>query len=763
MDAAANPRVVSALQSFARIAANAVVLVGFLVLMGWLFNVNALKGIYPGLGTMKVNTAFCFLLSGISLWLYCSPKPLPTKAYIIAVCAGTVAMLGLLMLLDYFFKWDLELDQLLLRQPIESYSANDRLRTAPSTSLNLLLVGLSLLLIDREFPRGIWLTQILALFAMLISLLAFIGYLYGVHSFYGFGADVYVSLHSAITFFLLCLGILAARPDRGLMAIVSNNGVGGILARRLLPAAIALPIVLGGLVLIGHRRGWYDTEFRLSLLVGLCSLVFGVLIWWDAASLRSIDSDRQRAEFSLRRYTQRLQNLLEVGRVILAARSQIEIASSAITRLRHQLPCELAMVTLFDFEEGVASVVAVDTHTQLDSPHPGQLHAGACLQLERVGFGDIEALLRGDPLIVRDLADHNVPAAPRRSLGPRHLPTLLSWLEAEKARAYFNIPLVTEGEVMGCLTVGWLEPTVLDEETIGMVREVADRLSIGIQQSSLFEQVRSGREQLKTLSHRLIEAQEAERRHIAHELHDEVGQALTAIKINLQAVQRRPEPNIVQSRLDDSIGIVENVLRQVRDLSLDLRPSMLDDLGLVAALRWYIDRQAQRAGFEVRLSADPIEPRLPPEIETACFRVAQEAFTNIVRHAAAGRVEVRLRIGDSTRNWEPPASSELQLMIRDNGLGFDVAGAQKRASAGSSLGLLGMEERVLLVGGKIEVESTPGTEELEDGPGPIEGQETPSKRSRGTVIRAYFPLPASYTLQPHGRRVANEILSLPLD
>ena len=207
-------------------------------------------------------------------------------------------------------------------------------------------------------------------------------------------------------------------------------------------------------------------------------------------------------------------------------------------------------------------------------------------------------------------------------------------------------------------------------------------------------------EALQILSRQLLEAQENERRHIARELHDEIGQALTAVKINLQAAQRTPEALV--SYLEDSISIVDRTVQQVRTLSLDLRPALLDDLGLVVALRWYVDRQAQRTGFTAQFVADPLETRPRPDIETACFRVAQEALTNVVRHARAQQVRVELRQRDT----------ELHLLIRDDGKGFDVRTAQERAAQGASMGLLGMQERVWLVGGQIAIESAPawGTE-----------------------------------------------------
>ncbi len=191
-------------------------------------------------------------------------------------------------------------------------------------------------------------------------------------------------------------------------------------------------------------------------------------------------------------------------------------------------------------------------------------------------------------------------------------------------------------------------------------------------------------EALQILSRQLLEAQENERRHIARELHDEIGQALTAVKIYLQAAQRTPEALV--SYLEDSISIVDRTLQQVRTLSLDLRPALLDDLGLVVALRWYVDRQAQRTGFTAQFVADAPETRPRPDIETACFRVAQEALTNVARHARAQQVRVELRQRDT----------ELHLLIRDDGKGFDVRAAQERAAQGASMGLLGMQERVVM-------------------------------------------------------------------
>jgi signal transduction histidine kinase len=214
---------------------------------------------------------------------------------------------------------------------------------------------------------------------------------------------------------------------------------------------------------------------------------------------------------------------------------------------------------------------------------------------------------------------------------------------------------------------------------------------------------------LQALSRRLVEVQEAERRHIARELHDEIGQTLTSAEMNLQAALKLPTGPALSGRLEDSFHAVERVLEQVRDLSLSLRPSMLDDLGLEPALRWYTHRQAALSALQPEFRTDLLEGRIDPVVETACFRVAQEALTNVVRHAKAQSVAVELRT----------INGHLHLFVRDDGIGFEVAALREQAVRGNSLGLLSMAERAALAGGGLEYNSNPG---------------------HGTEVHAWFPL-----------------------
>ncbi len=221
------------------------------------------------------------------------------------------------------------------------------------------------------------------------------------------------------------------------------------------------------------------------------------------------------------------------------------------------------------------------------------------------------------------------------------------------------------------------------------------------------EELEASRAELRALSQKLLGVQEAERTRLARELHDQIGQALSAVMISLESLVR---PTTSERRkaapVLDSMAVVERAIEQVRTLSFGLRPAMLDDLGLAAAAAAYCKRQTKLAGIEVELDIGPLTGAPPKEVEVACFRILQEAVTNVLRHAEARRLKVRL--GGDER--------ELDLAVEDDGRGFDPE-KQREAGPGGHLGILGMRERAELVGGTVHVDSAPG---------------------RGTFVQAHF-------------------------
>jgi two-component system sensor histidine kinase UhpB len=255
----------------------------------------------------------------------------------------------------------------------------------------------------------------------------------------------------------------------------------------------------------------------------------------------------------------------------------------------------------------------------------------------------------------------------------------------------------------------WAARGLFDAE--GALREIQ---SVGRDVTQLrraMDALGAARERLQRLSRRLLEVQEAERRNLARELHDDIGQGLTALKLNLEALARGRDHTALQARVGEALETARHTIERVRQLSVNLRPLQLDDLGLAAALRSHLDRQAKLGGLAPHFEIQEVPLKLSADIETACFRVAQEAINNIVRHSKAANVWLRLFL----------AGERLALSVRDDGAGFDVASAQRRAAAGESLGVVSMEERVALAGGSFQIHSAPG---------------------QGTVVVASFPVGA---------------------
>ena len=233
----------------------------------------------------------------------------------------------------------------------------------------------------------------------------------------------------------------------------------------------------------------------------------------------------------------------------------------------------------------------------------------------------------------------------------------------------------------------------LRELNAGLESEVGERTR-ALQQANAA--LSASKDRLQELSARLITAQEEERRHIARELHDETGQALTVIRLHLSELATQPAPG--GKALAECTQLVDRAMQHIRGLSLRLRPPMLDDLGLADALEWVLEQQAGAAGWRTEFDAVDTDERLPQEMETACFRICQEALTNAARYARATEVSVTLR-------RDPQA---LELAVADNGGGFELERYRTPEERKKHFGLVSMTERAALAGGRLDIRTAPG-------------------------------------------------------
>ncbi|MDH4316735.1 MAG: ATP-binding protein [Gammaproteobacteria bacterium] len=373
------------------------------------------------------------------------------------------------------------------------------------------------------------------------------------------------------------------------------------------------------------------------------------------------------------------EELLASQAALLDARNELEVIVERRTAEVSDLRNRLDSAT----EYSPAGVLVIDREMNIVSLNP----AG----MEQLGVDSIPAEWRGFRDIMQDFEMYSTNGE-RISLGKGPLTDAIN---EGKVTDRFEFRLVRPDRV-----VRWYRVAIAPIRSDDGLITGATAINLDISKE------KQATEAMRALTQQLMQVQEDERTQLAYELHDEIGQYLTALNLNLHALEKGSN---FQKLLVDCIAQVDGLMSTVKNLSVELRPAMLDDLGLVAAVRWYLARQRQRSGLGITFDSNVSLGKLSPEISTACFRVVQEAVTNAISHSGCDALTVRMYNEDGG----------LFVEISDRGCGFDVRNRNSAGSQQPGLGLLVMRERVSQLGGEFAVESEIG---------------------RGTQISACFPL-----------------------
>jgi signal transduction histidine kinase len=265
-------------------------------------------------------------------------------------------------------------------------------------------------------------------------------------------------------------------------------------------------------------------------------------------------------------------------------------------------------------------------------------------------------------------------------------------LRKNQLRSWACAPLLANGEVIGTLTLTRKTLTPFMKSDLTLLESIGSVIGIRLTNAKLVEDLSYRDAELQRALRRSVELQEEERKRLARELHDEVGQALTSILIRLRTLQDETELETVVDRVDGLRYLTAQTIEELRRISMDLRPAALDSLGIVPALKWYAEQSASSSGIDIQFSGPEKLERLPSETEVVLYRVAQEGINNAVRHAEAQSIQITL--SRSRRSvW---------LDVRDDGKGYNPGEMDR------GFGLVGIRERVELLHGKCGVESSPG-------------------------------------------------------
>jgi signal transduction histidine kinase len=621
---------------------------GCFALLRWQLDPPLLRSIQPGPAAMGPLTAVTFMLVASALWLETgSLEGHRRMRWLARAAASLVLLVGLVT--------------------VVGSSANV---IAADTGLCLALLGAALLLLDWESRPRLWPAQFMALISAAISLTSLLGHAYGAEAQDNLARYNPMALPTAATCLVLSVGTLWARPGRGLIAAVTADDPGGVLARRLLPIAVLTPAVIGWLRLVAEHRGLLSLEIGLAIMVVVSILLFTALIVTTCRSLNRADLIRKASE-------RRLVTQYATTAILTRAPTLAEAFPQVLEAISKSLDWSLAIHWSVDADHHVLQCA----ETWMAPFRAGQALADQSRRMtfaRGVGLPGRIWSSEQSAWIVDVARDSNFPRAPSAAIDGLH--------------GAFGFPLVGPGGFLGVMEFFSPEIREPDDALLQMFDAVGRQIGQFIERETAQAALERARQAAE--AGRLLQAQENESRRIARELHDDLGQGLALLTVKMDLLRQSPpeETGELEARMQELLAQIRHLSSSVHDLSHQLHPSKLEQLGLVAAIGGLCRELTHSHGLKIEFTHDEL-PAVSPDTAVCLYRIAQEGLQNAIKHSGARQAEVVLR-------W---AADVISLWIVDHGRGFDPRQVQGK----SGLGLVSMRERVRYLGGEIAIDSQP--------------------------------------------------------
>jgi PAS domain S-box-containing protein len=387
-------------------------------------------------------------------------------------------------------------------------------------------------------------------------------------------------------------------------------------------------------------------------------------------------TERRRATEALERKTILLELLHQIDQAILNDDAAEQFCQAALEHLLDLLPFISGRIVRFEQNSEMTTSLAIY------KPILSELE-GQTIPLPQMF--PMERLLKGEILHSPDLATLSTPSQIDRIR-----------FESYGVRYYVVVPMKTTHGLIGAIVLARNTPEPFESDDLEIVSETASSLAVGIQHAELNQQIKETEVLLRALTQNVETAREEERRRIAREIHDEFGQALTALKMDTHWVKKRlsRDDQLLINRMDEIEALIDETIGNARRITTELRPGLLDELGLIDTIDWQLRELSNRSGIGWSFELEPDGIEFTPDESTVFYRILQEGLTNIARHSQATEVTVSIR----------QYPGELQMCIRDDGIGFE----RLQSFTPNTMGLAGIRERALARGGSLEIDSQPG-------------------------------------------------------
>jgi signal transduction histidine kinase/CheY-like chemotaxis protein len=713
------------MSSFAKLSSALAVAVSVVVSCGWIFERAALRSLFPGLPEMKFNAALGFLLAGTSLWLLTGRGRL--RGIAAQACAITVALVGALTLIEYAFGWGSRIDELLI--PDRTADSPHPGRIPIAGAVNFLLLGAMLSLPDRQTARERWLSESLAIIVVLVSFVVILGYAFDVSSLYRTRSSGPVALHGVILFMLLALGALFARPDHGLMQRVLAADAGGVLIRRLLPAAILIPPLIAWLRLQGEQAGLYDENLGVAIYTTATVVIFSILIWSTAAVVRRADAERRAAELKLHAQVIRLDLLNQITGAIGERQDLHSIFQVVVRSLEEHLPVDFGCIATHDSTTAMLTVEAVGARSAT---------LAAALALPKhasipVDGNGLARCIRGALVYEPDTDPVPFPFPQR--------------LARTGLRALVITPLLIEGQAFGVLIAARREAHSFSSGDCEFLRQLSAHVALVTHQGQLYQALQAAYDDLRHTQQSLVQQERLRALgQMASGIAHDINNALSPIALYTESlleresqlsVRGREQLSTIQRAIDDIAHTVSRMREFYRPRETQAHLAPIDLNALVKQVveltraRWWDLPQQRGAVIDLRTElATPLPRILGAEWEI------RDALTNLIFNGIdamldGGTLALRTRVhcdheSDNPREPMPPATHVL-VEVSDTGTGMDEETRRRclepffttKGERGTGLGLAmvyGMTQRH---SAEFEIDSSVG---------------------KGTTIRLVFPV-----------------------